>query len=284
MSVCTALHFRIATMTNALVAENNLQNNHKKTAKLWVLIPCGGSGSRALTQNSEIPKQYRVIAGKPMVMHTLAAFEQVNLEIGRLAGGLVVIAQEDDQLPELLAVSKNVSKNTMFSIAPQAGNTRARTIFNGLEVLLSNGAAVTDWVLVHDAARCLITAEQINALIDACLLDESGDAVGGLLALPLPDTLKSELSGRVAATLGRSDKWLAQTPQMFRIGALLEALKAAGDLSDASNVLITDESSAMERLGHAPKLVRGSAQNFKVTYPEDFALAEAVLQNRKHSG
>jgi 2-C-methyl-D-erythritol 4-phosphate cytidylyltransferase len=269
MLVCTALHFRIAHMTNAQVAENNLEKN----AKLWVLIPCGGSGSRA---QSDIPKQYRVIAGKAMVMHTLAAFEKIE----RLAGGLVVIAKEDDQFPELLKASKNVSKNTIFSIATQAGNTRATTVFNGLKALFSHGAAASDWVLVHDAARCLITSEQINTLIEAC----ENDDVGGLLALPLPDTLKSEQNGRVAATLGRSDKWLAQTPQMFRIGALLQALEAAGDLSDTSNALITDESSAMERLGHAPKLVRGSAQNFKVTYPEDFALAEAVLQNRKHSG
>ena len=273
MSVCTALHFRIATMTNAQVTENNLEKN----TKLWVLIPCGGSGSRA---QSDVPKQYRVIAGKAMVMHTLAAFEQVK----SLAGGLVVIAKEDDQLRELLKASEKASKNTIFSIAPQAGNTRATTVFNGIKTLLQQGAAATDWVLVHDAARCLITPEQINALIDAC----KDDAIGGLLALPLPDTLKSEDTGeqlgRVASTLGRSDKWLAQTPQMFKIGALLNALTAAGDLSDTSNALITDESSAMERLGHAPKLVRGSAQNFKVTYPEDFALAEAVLQNRKHSG
>ena len=133
-------------------------------------------------------------------------------------------------------------------------------------------------MLVHDAARCLITPEQIKSLIAAC----ENDDVGGLLALPLPDTLKSEKAkGRVAATLGRSDKWLAQTPQMFKIGALLDALSAAGDLSDTSNALITDESSAMERMGLQPKLVRGSAQNFKVTYPEDFALAEAVLIQRQ---
>ena len=271
MLVCTALHFRIATMTNALVAENNLEKN----AKLWVLIPCGGSGSRALTQPNDIPKQYRVIAGKAMVMHTLAAFEQIK----RFAGGLVVVAKEDDQLPEMLKASENASKNTIFSIAPQAGNTRATTVFNGLKAMLQQGAAATDWVLVHDAARCLITPEQINALIAAC----ENDAVGGLLALPLPDTLKSEQAGRVAATLGRSDKWLAQTPQMFKIGALLDALSAAGDLSDTSNALITDESSAMERMGLQPKLVRGSAQNFKVTYPEDFALAEAVLIQRQSS-
>ena len=251
-------------MTNAQYAENNL----KITAKLWALIPCGGSGSRALTQISDIPKQYRVIAGKPMVMHTLAAFEQVK----RLAGGLVVIAADDDSFADLL----KSSKNTTFSIAAKAGNTRATTVFQGLKALIEQGAETNDWVLVHDAARCLVTPELINALIDAC----ENDAVGGLLALPLADTLKSEQTGRVAATLARSDKWLAQTPQMFRIGTLLEALTAAGDLSDVSNQLITDESSAVERLGHAPKLVRGSAQNFKVTYPEDFALAEALLQSR----
>jgi 2-C-methyl-D-erythritol 4-phosphate cytidylyltransferase len=253
-------------MTNVQPAENN----PKKPPKLWALIPCGGSGSRA---HSEIPKQYRVIAGKPMVVHTLTAFEQVI----RLEGGFVVIAPEDDYLAAML----NKLENTIFLIASVAGNTRAKTVFNGLKALLSHGAADTDWVLVHDAARCLITPAQIDALIDACLHDEGGDVIGGLLALPLPDTLKKEQAGRVAETLNRSNKWLAQTPQMFRIGALMQALAAAGDLSDASNALITDESSAMERLGHAPKLVRGSSQNFKVTYHEDFALAEAVLLMRE---
>ena len=250
----------------------------EKNPKLWVLIPCGGSGSRAQTQQSDVPKQYRFIAGKAMVMHTLAAFEQVKrLNVG-LSGGLVVIAKDDDYFPGML----DMLENTIFSIAHKAGNTRSTTVFNGLNALLKYGADAADWVLVHDAARCLITPEQINTLIDACLNDEGSDAVGGLLALPLPDTLKSEQAGRVATTLGRSDKWLAQTPQMFRIGALLGALAAAGDLSDPAHALITDESSAMELQGHAPKLVRGSSQNFKVTYPEDFSLAEAVLQAREN--
>ncbi len=122
---------------------------------------------------------------------------------------------------------------------------------------------------MHDAARCLITPAQINTLIDACL----PDAVGGLLALKLPDTLKREEAGRVAATVERHDKWLAQTPQMFRIAALQQALLAAGDA-------VTDESSALEFMGQQPLLVEGSAQNFKVTYPQDFALAEAVLRAR----
>ena len=255
------MHFRIALMTNALAAENNLEKN----AKLWVLIPCGGSGSRASTKVGDVPKQYHVIAGKPMVMHTLAAFEHNK----RLAGGLVVISKEDDHLPELL----KAIENTIFSIAPQAGNTRSATVFNGLKALKDIGASDTDWVLVHDAARCLITPELINKLIDAC----EQDAVGGLLALPLPDTLKMGMTGRVAATLDRSDKWLAQTPQMFRIGTLREALVMTGER-------VTDESSAIEAMGLSPKLVPGSAQNFKVTYPEDFALAQAVLQARLRTG
>ena len=135
------------------------------------------------------------------------------------------------------------------------------------------GADANDWVLVHDAARCLIEAEDVKRLIRTC----EHDAVGGLLALPLPDTLKAEAHGRVAATVDRSDKWLAQTPQMFRLGALHAALSLTADRGFAG---VTDEASAMEMAGHAPQLVRGSAQNFKVTYPEDFALAEAVLRSR----
>jgi 2-C-methyl-D-erythritol 4-phosphate cytidylyltransferase len=146
-------------------------------------------------------------------------------------------------------------------------------VCNGLDHLLASGAAPQDWVLVHDAARCLLTPALVDALIDACL----PDAVGGLLALPLPDTLKRAQDGRVAATVERADKWLAQTPQMFRIGALRAALAPHAASGFAG---ITDEASAMEAAGQRPLLVRGSAQNVKITYPEDFALAQAVLQAR----
>jgi len=135
------------------------------------------------------------------------------------------------------------------------------------------GAAQHDWALVHDAARCLVTSAQVDALIDAC----EHDAVGGLLAHKLADTLKTASTGpggvRVAATVDRSDKWLAQTPQMFRIDPLLDALTQAGAAA-------TDEASAMEAIGQRPRLVSASAHNFKVTYPDDFALAEAVLAQR----
>ena len=224
------------------------------TPRLWALVPCAGSGSRA---RADGPKQYASVAGKPMVLHTLAALRGVR----RLAGTLVVVSAGDTFFE---------SYGAMVSVAACGGSTRAQTVLNGLNALQEQGAQAQDWVLVHDAARCLVTATQIDALIDACW----DDTVGGLLALKLPDTLKQEQDGRVAQTVDRSDKWLAQTPQMFRLGALQQALEAAGDA-------VTDESSAMEFLGLQPRLVEGSAQNFKVTYPQDFALAEAVLAARK---
>lgn len=221
--------------------------------RIWALIPCAGNGSRSGALG---PKQYQPVAGKPMVMHTLAAFVAVQ----RLAGTLVVVSPGDTFFD---------APGAPFFVAACGGSTRAQSVFNGISDLLQRGAAPTDWVLVHDAARCLITPAQIDALINACL----DDAVGGLLALKLPDTLKREAGGRVAETVERGDKWLAQTPQMFRIAELQRALQAAGDR-------VTDEASAMEFVGQAPLLVEGSAQNFKVTYPQDFALAHAVLVSR----
>ena len=223
-------------------------------SRLWALLPCAGTGSRA---GADGPKQYQPVAGQAMVLHTLAAFAAVP----RLAGTLVVVSAGDTFFDAMHAT---------VLVASCGGSTRAASVFNGLNALLERGAATTDWVLVHDAARCLITSDQINTLIDAC----QHDAVGGLLALKLPDTLKREVDGRVAQTVERGDKWLAQTPQMFRIADLLAALQAAGDA-------VTDEASALEFVGKAPLLVEGSAQNFKVTYPQDFALAQAVLQARQ---
>jgi 2-C-methyl-D-erythritol 4-phosphate cytidylyltransferase len=139
-----------------------------------------------------------------------------------------------------------------------------------LRHLHAQGASEADWVMVHDAARCLIEPASVASLMAAC----RADAVGGLLAQPLADTLKAERGGRVQATLERSAKWLAQTPQMFRLGVLTEALVQAGDA-------VTDEASAMEHIGLAPLLVRGSGHNLKVTYPEDFQLARALLAARQ---
>ena len=230
------------------------------TTRIWVLIPCAGSGRRAVASGaalSLLPKQYQMLSGQAMVLTTVAAF----LAVPQITQILLVVAPGDVFFQSLVVQAE---------VVDCGGPSRAVSVANGLAQLLSLGAQDVDWVLVHDAARCLITPEQITELILACQTDD----VGGLLALELTDTLKTTVAGRVGSTLDRSDKWLAQTPQMFRLGLLRQALAQASEQ-------VTDESSAIEALGLRPLLVPGSAQNFKVTYPEDFALAEAVLQMRK---
>ena len=225
-----------------------------------VLIPCAGIGSRAGTA---LPKQYQPVAGQPMVMHTVQALARVP----QLASGWTVLSPVDDfPWPEH-------GWPAHFRRERCGGSSRAESVFNGLKAMLAAGIDGLDWVLVHDAARCLVTSDEVHRLIAIC----QDDAVGGLLALPLPDTLKSEAGGRAVQTIGREHKWLAQTPQMFRLQALHDALSAVADSGFAG---ITDEASAMERQGLQPRLVEGSAQNFKVTYPADFQLAEAILRSR----
>ena len=226
--------------------------------RIFALIPCAGNGSRAASVGR---KQYQTLLGQAMVAHTLSAFQS----LGKVVAGLWVVVSPDDE--GFLNACPGYGVGTQV-LLKAGGVTRAASVLNGLKAMLAV-ARLEDWALVHDAARCLITPGQIMSLVEAC----RNDAVGGLLAQPLPDTLKRASGGRVSATVDRSDKWLAQTPQMFRIGALIDALERAGDT-------VTDEASAMEALGHRPLLVPGSAQNFKVTYPEDFALAEAVLASR----
>jgi 2-C-methyl-D-erythritol 4-phosphate cytidylyltransferase len=230
--------------------------------RCFALVPCAGVGVRAGVGG---PKQYHPLAGRAVVAHTLAALRQVR----RLSATLVVLSPDDDRFEAV--VPEHLGEQAW--VARCGGASRAETVANGLAALAARGVQPHDWVLVHDAARCLVTPAQINALIDACLPDD----VGGLLALPLPDTLKAEAHGRVAATIDRNHKWLAQTPQMFRIGALRDAYAAHTSRGFAG---LTDEASAIEATGVQPLLVRGSAQNIKVTYPEDFALAEAVLKTR----
>ena len=225
----------------------------KPQSRCFALVPCAGTGSRAGTNG---PKQYERIAGHPMVWHTLAAFGAVR----RISRTLIVVAPGDGFFER---------NPTSALVVPCGGPTRAASVMNGLYELGRAGATERDWVLVHDAARCLITPALIDALIDACMADE----VGGLLAHKVVDTLKQEEGGRSVATLDREHKWLAQTPQMFRLGVLQQALERAGPH-------VTDEASAIEALGLKPLLVPNGTQNFKVTYPGDFALAEAVLKAR----
>jgi len=224
--------------------------------RLHALVPCAGVGTRA---NVGGPKQYASLLGCSVVGHTLAALGRVT----RLHQVVVVLSGDDTRFESAVPGFAGV-------VLRCGGETRAQTVANGLAELANRGAHDQDWVLVHDAARCLVEPEWIEALIDAC----EDDAVGGLLALPLADTLKQALQGRAVATLSRVDKWQAQTPQMFRLGTLREALARAG--AD-----VTDEAGAIEAMGLAPRLVPGSPENFKLTFASDFALAERLLRTRE---
>jgi 2-C-methyl-D-erythritol 4-phosphate cytidylyltransferase len=231
-----------------------LANTPDATPVLYGLVPCAGAGERA---GAVGPKQYAMLGGRSLVAHTLAALAQVS----RLAQVLVAVSPGDTTHRDHLAPD--------VMVAECGGQTRAQTVRNGLDALLVRGARPHDWVLVHDAARCLVRPEWIDALIDACL----DDPVGGLLALPVADTLKSAHEGRVQGTVDRREMWQAQTPQMFRVGMLRDALARA-------SAGVTDEASAIEALGHAPKLVACSMENFKITWPADFDLAARLLRTR----
>jgi 2-C-methyl-D-erythritol 4-phosphate cytidylyltransferase len=237
--------------------------------RCFALVPCAGVGERSGVGG---PKQYHAVAGRALVAHTLEALNAVP----RLAATLVVLSPLDAQFehhaPQFLGERAWVAR--------VGGATRAESVRNGLVELIARGAQPHDWVLVHDAARCLLRPEWVDRLIDAC----GDDEVGGLLALPLADTLKVAVAGpegqaRVLQTVDRTSKWAAQTPQMFRLGLLQLAL--TGALSDsAAAASVTDEASAVELLGHAPRLVLGDFENIKVTWPGDFALAARLLATR----
>ncbi len=231
---------------------------HPISGRLHALVPCAGSGVRA---GSAAAKQYVEIAGRSMIGHTLA----VLVAVSRLDRILVVLSPDDTRFAALT----DLPADARLAVARRGGATRALTVAAGLDELARLGAAADDWVLVHDAARCLVRAEWVEGLIDAC----RDDPIGGLLALPVSDTLKRDADGRVAATVPRQRMWQAQTPQMFRLGVLTDAMARAGEGA-------TDESSAIEALGLAPRLVACSAENFKVTHAGDFAIAAALLEAR----
>ncbi len=223
--------------------------------RCYALVPAAGVGARS---GAEGPKQYVPLAGLAMMAHTLQALARVP----GLAATLVVLSPEDDQFEAAVPGFEGW-------VARCGGASRAESVANGLDELLARGAQPHDWVLVHDAARCLLRPEWVEKLIAACADDE----VGGLLAMPLADTLKQSSHGRVMNTVDRSAKWAAQTPQMFRLGLLKPALAGGGEG-------VTDEASAIEALGHQPLLVESPMENFKVTWPADFALAERLLRTR----
>jgi 2-C-methyl-D-erythritol 4-phosphate cytidylyltransferase len=234
----------------------------RMSRRCFALIPAAGVGSRAGTGS---PKQYAALDGLPMLVHTLRAF----VDCARIAAVRVVLAPDDRWPATAPAAALVAQAGARLRFDPVGGASRAESVANGL-ACLADEADGDDWVLVHDAARPCITQALVTAMIDA-LID---DPVGGLLALPVADTVKrAGADGRVAATIPRDGLWVAQTPQMFRLARLREAYDACG--------AVTDDAGAIEALGLAPRLVNGDTRNLKVTYPADFAIAERHLRRTR---
>lgn len=227
--------------------------------KLWMVIPAAGSGRR---MGAGTPKQYLRVAGATVMEHTLNRLS----EVPGVSALVVAVASED---AVALSLPYRDPSRLRFVIG---GAERADSVLAGLRALQAEAAA-EDWVLVHDVARPCVALSDIGRLIGT-LRD---DPVGGILACPVRDTLKREAAGdgRIAATVPRAGVWQAQTPQMFRYGLLSRCLADAL----AAGVEITDESSAVEWAGHAPRLVEGSSSNIKITFPDDLAYAGFLLEH-----
>ncbi|MGE5468870.1 MAG: 2-C-methyl-D-erythritol 4-phosphate cytidylyltransferase [Ignavibacteria bacterium] len=226
----------------------------------YALVPAAGGGAR---MGAEIPKQYLPLLDRPLVWHTLATLCAVPA-IERV---FVVLAPDDAQWDDL----DWSAFNGRLEVLRCGGATRAASVTNGLRAIAGRVAG-DDWILVHDAARACLTTGHVETL----LREVGDDPVGGILAVPVADTLKrAGAEGRIAATVPREALWQAQTPQMFRHALLLEALEGAAH--------VTDEASAIEALGLAPRLVAADATNFKVTYPLDLHLADIILRDRKRA-
>jgi 2-C-methyl-D-erythritol 4-phosphate cytidylyltransferase len=220
--------------------------------EFYALVPAAGTGSR---MGSERPKQYLPLAGRPMIYHAVRALAASP----DIATVFVVLAPNDTTFHEYDWSEFGSRLQPLYC----GGAMRAESVLNGL---MAAELEPDDWVLVHDAARPCLSRAEIARLI----YEVKDDEVGGILAVPLADTLKrAGENNRIARTEDRSRLWRAQTPQMFRAGLLQMALMAARE--------VTDEASAVEAMGLHPKLVEGSAANFKVTYPEDVKLAEWLL-------
>ncbi len=225
----------------------------------FAIVPAAGSGLRF---GSVRPKQYALIHGRPMLEHTVRALAS-RRDIDRV---YVVLAEGDSDFGECRWVDLAAPIMPLYC----GGPTRSCSVFNALMALRSH-AQDDDWILVHDAARPCLSATELDRLFAAL----NDDDIGGLLALPVTDTLKrADEHERVAATASREGLWRALTPQMFRYRLLVEALHRAG--TDA----VTDEAAAVEKLGLQPRLVTGAATNIKVTYAEDLAFAQIVLAER----
>jgi len=226
------------------------------SGRVWFVIPAAGAATRF---GGPVPKQWLRLDGRSVLEYALRAVWHCP----RLAGGVVVLARGDRRFARLPAALRR------RVLTVTGGRERAHSVLNGLRVLAAH-AHPDDWVLVHDAARPCLPVRDLRALLAAC----AGDRTGGLLAVPVADTLKrAGRDGRSRATLPRAGIWRALTPQLFRYRLLRRALEAAVARGHAPG----DEAEAVEALGRRPRLVAGSALNIKITRPADLAAARAAL-------
>jgi 2-C-methyl-D-erythritol 4-phosphate cytidylyltransferase len=225
---------------------------NSQAPRYFALIPAAGVGARMAASG---PKQYLKIGGKPMLRHAIDAFL-----FSELIAHTYVVVSPDDPIIDSIVPSHGVT------VLRCGGATRMESVRNGLAALAPT-LRENDWVLVHDAARPGLD----EALIEKLITTTGEHPVGGLLALPVVDTVKRSIGGELG-TVAREGLWLAQTPQMFRYQLLRDALAAARDPNQ-----ITDDASAVEALGLSPKLVEGHARNMKVTLPSDVRIAEMYL-------
>jgi 2-C-methyl-D-erythritol 4-phosphate cytidylyltransferase len=225
-------------------------------ARYFALVPAAGLGARV---GADLPKQYLEIAGRPVLWHALRA-----LCLSASVEQTWVVLAPDDPYFERLDWSAFQDR---LQVLRCGGETRAASVRNGLRAM--QGVHAEDWVLVHDAARPCLSP----ALIERLITHVGDDSAGGILAVPVAETLKrADATGRIAGTEPRAGVWAAQTPQMFQHAALLHALARVA--LDA----ITDEAGALEACGIRPQLVVGSTTNIKITYPQDLALAQLLLE------
>ena len=237
-----------------------------------VVIPAAGTGKRMAAAQ---PKQYLTLAGKSLIEHVLDRFASSEL----ISSITVVIASDDTHWEDMLSVFRARYPNTAMQIAP-GGVERCHSVANGLTALAGH-ADENDWVLTHDAARPCLSADDLEKLCTSV----ADHAVGGILAIPVRDTLKRQAIGdatepTVAETIPRDGLWHALTPQMFRLGVLRRALSAVIN----QGVVVTDEAQAVELSGASPLLIAGRPENIKVTHPEDLKMAESFLQRLNSGG
>lgn len=230
------------------------------TEQVWAIVPAAGNGSR---MQADRPKQYLNLSDKPVIMHTLERL----ISHPQITGVVVAIADNDPYWP-LLAIPEH------WPLYRTAGGVeRADSVFNALN-FLKNLTETDPWVLVHDAARpCLRHSD-----IDRMLTELSQDPVGGILGVPVTETVKRvDPQNRIIETVSRDNLWRAATPQMFRLETLIKALAQ----TRAAQCKVTDEASAMEYAGYQPTMVEGHADNLKITLPKDLALAALYLQQQR---